>query len=132
MTGAGHHGKGAAGSDARGGAPLLGLRAIMDGRGVEAVVLTSDHAIGWYGTGLPGALARPGALVVTARASVPVSGSDPAALWSGVAGVVGRGRTVGYQGDCLTPQDRAAMQAALAPRHAIDVGPDILRQIGPC
>ena len=129
-------------------ARLMGLRAIMDGRGVDAVVLTSMHNIAWYSGFLYCSFGRPYALVVTARDSVTVSAGIDAGqpwrrghgdnitytdwartnFWTTVAGIAGKGRAIGYEGDHLTLQQKARLDEALAPREAIDIAADTMRQ----
>ncbi|WP_134726438.1 hypothetical protein [Paracoccus luteus] len=105
------------------GGRLLALRAIMDGRGVDVAVLTSAAAIAWHGGG-DGA-----ALVVTAGCRVAVDrGGD--GLWPAVARIAGTGRVVGYEGGGMTAPGRAALDAALMPRRAVDISADVLRGIG--
>ena len=51
-------------------ARLMGLRAIMDAQGLDAVVLSSMHNIAYYSGFLYCAFGRPYALVVTASEAV--------------------------------------------------------------
>ncbi|HRO15984.1 MAG TPA: aminopeptidase P family protein [Paracoccus sp. (in: a-proteobacteria)] len=129
-------------------ARLMGLRAIMDGRGVDAVVLTSMHNIAYYSGFLYCSFGRPYALVVTARDSVTVSAGIDAGqpwrrghgdnitytdwartnFWTTVAGIAGKGRVIGYEGDHLTLQQKVRLDEALSPRETIDIAADTMRQ----
>ena len=127
---------------------LKGLRAIMDGRGVDAVVLTSMHNIAYYSGFLYCSFGRPYALVVTARDATTVSAGIDAGqpwrrgawdnitytdwartnFWTTVAGLAGTGKAVGFEGDHLTLQQKARLDEALSPSQTVCIAADTMRQ----
>lgn len=127
---------------------LMGLRAIMDGRGVDAVVLTSMHNIAYYSGFLYCSFGRPYALVVTATGSTTVSAGIDAGqpwrrchgdnitytdwsrnnFWETVAQIAGRGRNLGYEGDHLTLQQKARLDETLTPSSSVCIAADTMRQ----
>ena len=108
----------------------MALRAIMDGRGVDSVILTAPASLAHYGVLAPGGL-----LVVTAQAGQPVAGgagaeSPPRPFWPGVAELLRRGCRLGYEGDWIDADALALLVARLAPAGLLDIGPEVARQIG--
>jgi len=101
---------------------LAGLRAIMDARDIEAVILTSMHGVAYYSGFLYCAFGRPYACVVTRDRSVTVSANIDAGqpwrhsadenvvytdwqrdnYWRAVRDIVGCAARVGVEGDHLT------------------------------
>ena len=66
-------------------ARLMGLRTIMDARGVAAVVLTSMHNVAYYSGFLYCAFGRPYGLVVTASEAVVIAAGIDAGSRGGAA-----------------------------------------------
>lgn len=107
----------------------LALRAIMDGRGVDSVILSAPASIAHYGAG-PGPVG--GLLIVTAcnahlLAAGP--GTEADALWMRAAGLLRRGCALGYEGRDLDPRAVARLKTLLTPARLLDIGPQIARQI---
>lgn len=101
----------------------LALRAIMDGRGVDAVILSSPSSLAHYG----GMVAvPPRLLVVTAREAQPVGpGGD---IWAEAAALLPPGCALGHEDDA--PQ--AALRKLgdlLGPRRMLSISADLARQI---
>ena len=129
-------------------ARLMGLRAIMDAQGLDAVVLSSMHNIAYYSGFLYCAFGRPYALVVTASEAVVISAGIDAGqpwrrcacdgitytdwqrnnYWRAVAHVAGQGKAVGYEADHLVLSQFALLTAFLAPKSTADVAPATMRQ----
>ena len=122
---------------------LEGLRDLLNLHGLDAVVLTSVHGVGYYGGLLPAPLGRAQALVVTGTDAVVVTAafagnaavrSSPfdAVLhdddgrdrfWRAVASVTGTARAVGVEADHLTMVQADMMNHFLRPRRGMDVAP---------
>ena len=135
-------------SQAEYGARLMGLRAIMDAQGLDAVVLSSMHNIAYYSGFLYCAFGRPYALVVTASEAVVISAGIDAGqpwrrcacdgitytdwqrnnYWRAVAHVAGQGKAVGYEADHLVLSQFALLNEFLAPKSTADVAPATMRQ----
>ncbi|MBF9041267.1 M24 family metallopeptidase [Rhodobacterales bacterium LSUCC0387] len=135
-------------SQAEYGARLMGLRAIMDAQGLDAVVLSSMHNIAYYSGFLYCAFGRPYALVVTASEAVVISAGIDAGqpwrrcacdgitytdwqrnnYWRAVAHVAGQGKAVGYEADHLVLSQFALLNEFLAPKSTVDVAPATMRQ----
>ncbi|SIN79065.1 aminopeptidase P family protein [Vannielia litorea] len=116
-------------------ARLARLRAVMAEAGVEVALFTSMHNIAYYSGFLYCAFGRPFGLVVTAETSVVIAAGIDAGqpwrrchgealtytdwardnFWRAVAHVAGTGRVLGFEGDHMTVQQRAAMESFLAP-----------------
>lgn len=108
----------------------MALRAIMDGRGVDSVILSAPASLAHYG-----GLARGALLVVTAQAAQPVArrtGEDgpPGPFWPGAAALLRRGCRLGYEGGWIDADALALLVARLAPAGLLDIGPEVARQIG--
>ena len=129
-------------------ARLAGLRAAMEGAGVEAAVFTSMHNIAYYSGFLYCSFGRPYALVVTPTDSVTVSAGIDAGqpwrrchgdnitytdwqrgnFWRAILTVTGPGRALGYEADHLTVAAEAQMRAMLSPREMVDIAPATMAQ----
>lgn len=129
-------------------ARLMGLRAIMDAQGLDAVVLSSMHNIAYYSGFLYCAFGRHYALVVTASEAVVISAGIDAGqpwrrcacdgitytdwqrnnYWRAVAHVAGQGKAVGYEADHLVFSQFALLTEFLAPKSTADVAPATMRQ----
>ncbi len=129
-------------------ARLMGLRAIMDAQGLDAVVLSSMHNIAYYSGFLYCAFGRPYALVVTASEAVVISAGIDAGqpwrrcacdgitytdwqrnnYWRAVAHVAGQGKAVGYEADHLVLSQFALLNEFLAPKYTADLAPATMRQ----
>ncbi|MBF9025651.1 M24 family metallopeptidase [Rhodobacterales bacterium HKCCD6035] len=129
-------------------ARLMGLRAIMDAQGLDAVVLSSMHNIAYYSGFLYCAFGRPYALVVTASEAVVISAGIDAGqpwrrcacdgitytdwqrnnYWRAVAHVAGQGKAVGYEADHLVLSQFALLNEFLAPKSTADVAAATMRQ----
>ncbi|QPI85195.1 aminopeptidase P family protein [Rhodobacterales bacterium HKCCA1288] len=129
-------------------ARLMGLRAIIDAQGLDAVVLSSMHNIAYYSGFLYCAFGRPYALVVTASEAVVISAGIDAGqpwrrcacdgitytdwqrnnYWRAVAHVAGQGKAVGYEADHLVLSQFALLTEFLAPKSTADVAPATMRQ----
>lgn len=107
----------------------MALRAIMDGRGLDSVILSAPASIAHYG-GDPGQNAN--LLIVTARNAHPLgtgAGTDADALWMRAAGLLKHGCALGYEGSFLDPRALARFTTLLTPARLLDIGPEIARQI---
>jgi creatinase len=129
-------------------ARLMGLRAIMDAQGLDAVVLSSMHNIAYYSGFLYCAFGRPYALVVTASEAVVISAGIDAGqpwrrcacdgitytdwqrnnYWRAVAHVAGQGKAIGYEADHLVLSQFALLNEFLAPKSTADVAAATMRQ----
>lgn len=129
-------------------ARLMGLRAIMDAQGLDAVVLSSMHSVAYYSGFLYCAFGRPYALVVTASEAVVISAGIDAGqpwrrcacdgitytdwqrnnYWRAVAHVAGQGKAVGYEADHLVLSQFALLKEFLAPKSTADVAAATMRQ----
>jgi creatinase len=129
-------------------ARLAGLRRLLAAAGLDAAVLSSMQAIAYYSGFLYCSFGRPYALVVTGGEATLVAanidGGQPhrrshgAALtytdwsrdnyWSAVGSLTGRGRRLGVEGDHLTLQGRAKLEAFLAPAAVEDIAEAVMRQ----
>ena len=129
-------------------ARLMGLRAIMDAQGLDAVVLSSMHNIAYYSGFLYWAFGRPSALVVTASEAVVISAGIDAGqpwrrcacdgitytdwqrnnYWRAVAHVAGQGKAVGYEADHLVLSQFSLLNEFLAPKSTADVAAATMRQ----
>ncbi len=129
-------------------ARLMGLRAIMDANGVDAVVLSSMHNIAYYSGFLYCAFGRAYALVVTAREAVTISAGIDAGqpwrrgatdnitytdwqrdnYWRAIVHVAGKGKSVGIEGDHLTLAQSEKMRAFMQPSSVTDIAPMTMQQ----
>ena len=129
-------------------ARLMGLRAIMDANGVDAVVLISMHNIAYYSGFLYCAFGRAYALVVTAREAVTISAGIDAGqpwrrgatdnitytdwqrdnYWRAIVHVAGKGKSVGIEGDHLTLAQSEKMRAFMQPSSVTDIAPMTMQQ----
>lgn len=110
----------------------MALRAIMDGRGVDSVILSAPASVEHYGK-----LARGALLVVTAQAAQPVPGmaregaeEQPRPFWPGAADLLPKGCRLGYEGEWIDADALELLVARLAPAGLLDIGPEVERQIG--
>ena len=126
----------------------MGLRAIMDANGVDAVVLSSMHNIAYYSGFLYCAFGRAYALVVTAREAVTISAGIDAGqpwrrgatdnitytdwqrdnYWRAIVHVAGKGKSVGIEGDHLTLAQSEKMRAFMQPSSVTDIAPMTMQQ----
>jgi len=117
-------------------------------RGLDAAVLTSMQGIAYYSGFLYCSFGRPYGLVVTPADAVLISAGIDAGqpwrrsawesltytdwardnFWRAVAHVAGRGRAVGHEGDHLTLEQSARLDAFLAPARRVDIAPAAMRQ----
>ena len=129
-------------------ARLAGLRRLLAAEGLDAAVLTSMHGIAYYSGFLYCSFGRPFGLVVTPERSVTVAanidGGQPFRrchgealtytdwqrdnFWRAVASLTGPRRRLGIEGDHLTLQARASLDAFLAPAAVADIAPAAMRQ----
>ncbi len=129
-------------------ARLMGLRAIMDANGVDAVVLSSMHNIAYYSGFLYCAFGRAYALVVTACEAVTISAGIDAGqpwrrgatdnitytdwqrdnYWRAIVHVAGKGKSVGIEGDHLTLAQSEKMRAFMQPSSVTDIAPMTMQQ----
>ncbi|MFD1343504.1 aminopeptidase P family protein [Litorisediminicola beolgyonensis] len=129
-------------------ARLAGLRRILDEEGLDACLLTSMHSIAYYSGFLYCSFGRPYGLVVTATDSVTLSAGIDAGqpwrrchgdnltytdwerdnFWRAAASVAGEGRAIGYEGDHLTLDGKAKLDAFLAPSRSVAIHVRTMRQ----
>ena len=129
-------------------ARLAGLRSRMEEAGVTAAVLTSMHAVAYYSGFLYCAFGRPYALVVTPSEAVTISAGIDAGqpwrrsngdnitytdwrrdnFWRAILSVTGPGLAIGYEGDHLSIDRMAALEAHLAPAATRDIAPALMAQ----
>ena len=126
---------------------LKGLRDIMAGAGIEAVLLTSMHGIAYYSGFLYCAFGRPYGCVVTADTCVTISanidGGQPWRrsyadnivytdwtrdnYWRAVRSVIGGAGRIGIEADHMTLAQRDRLAEFLG-AEAIDIAPAAMRQ----
>ena len=106
----------------------LALRAIMDGRGVEAAVLSSPRSLAHYGGGVPGT-GTGALLVVTAREAlwVAADAGDRTKTWAEAARLLPEGCALGHEGGAA--DGLAALAQVLKPRRMLCIGAEVARQI---
>lgn len=106
----------------------LALRAIMDGRGVEAAVLSSPRSLAHYGGDAPGT-GTGALLVVTAREAlwVAADAGDWTKTWAEAARLLPEGCALGHEGGAA--DGLAALAQALKPRRILCIGAEVARQI---
>ena len=122
------------------------LRRLMDNSGVEAMVLTSMHNIGYYSGFLYCSFGRPYACVVTANRCVTVSanidGGQPWRrsygeniiytdwkrnnYWRAVQSIIPNAKKVGIEGDHMTLASRATMERLLGDVQTTDLNAEIM------
>lgn len=106
----------------------LALRAIMDGRGVEAVILSSPRSLAHYGgmADADGAL-----LVVTAREArfVQVQAGNARGAWSLAAALLPWGCALGHEAAAADERGLAALVQVVRPRRVLCIAADVARQI---
>lgn len=127
---------------------LTGLRTLMDGLGLKAVLLTSMHNIAYYSGFLYCSFGRPFGCVVTQEACTTVSanidGGQPWRrsvadnviytdwqrnnFWRAVKDLIGTTTRIGIEGDHLTLQARAALQEIGDVGEIVDIAPATMRQ----
>lgn len=106
----------------------LALRAIMDGRGVEAAVLSSPRSLAHYGGDAPGT--GTGALmVVTAREALWVAAhaGNWTKTWAEAAQLLPEGCALGHESGAA--DGLAALAQVLKPRRMLCIGAEVARQI---
>lgn len=102
----------------------LALRAIMDGRGLDAVMLSSLPSLAHYGG--VGEGDAPCLLVVTAREARLAGPGHPSGIWA--AALLPDNCALGHEDD--VPADAlAAVQRLRRPRRLLSISTDIARQI---
>lgn len=106
----------------------LALRAIMDGRGVEAAVLSSPRSLAHYGGDAPGT-GTGALLVVTAREALWVAAhvGDWTKTWAEAARLLPEGCALGHESGAA--DGLAALAQALKPRRILCIGAEVARQI---
>jgi creatinase len=129
-------------------ARLAGLRRILAETGLDAALITSMHGVSYYAGFLYCSFGRPYACVVTPEAVTTVAanidGGQPwrrchgAALtytdwardnfWRALRHLTGPSRRLGIEGDHLTLQARAKLDAFLAPSAVEDIAPAAMAQ----
>ncbi|SFE29332.1 aminopeptidase P family protein [Roseivivax sediminis] len=129
-------------------ARLAGLRRILAAHGLDACLLTSMHNVAYYSGFLYCAFGRPYGLVVTPETSVTIAAGIDAGqpwrrchgdavtytdwqrdnFWRVAAGIAGRGRRLGIEGDLLTLEAREKLEAAFAPESVVPIHADTMRQ----
>ena len=127
---------------------VAGLRDIMEMHGLDAVVLTSMHNVGYYSGFLYCSFGRPYACVVTATECVTISAGIDAGqpwrrshgdtitytdwqrdnFWRAIASVVGTGKAVGCEADHLTMVQAEKLNNFLKPKRGMDVAPATMQQ----
>lgn len=109
----------------------LALRAIMDGRGLDAVILSSPRSLAHYGGigGIGGDGGGRRLLVVTAREALPVGPAEGPGLWAEAAALLPPGCALGHEGQI--PDDALREIARLArPRGMLSISAEVSRQMG--
>ena len=132
-------------SDAEYARRIEGLRAIMEARDLDAVLMTSMHNIAWYSGFLYCSFGRPYGLVVTPdRATVVAANIDAGQpwrrawcdaltytdwqrdnYWRAVASLLGRAGRVGIEADHMTLAARAGFDSFVG-AEAVDIAPDTM------
>ena len=127
---------------------VAGLRQIMIGTGVDAVLLTSMHGIAYYSGFLYCSFGRPYACVVTQERVITVSANidtgQPARrsacenlvytdwtrdnYWRAVRSLIGSGQRIGIEGDHLTLAQFAKLKDFLAAAETVDIAPASMKQ----
>ena len=127
---------------------LKDLRAMMDERDLEVVLLTSMHNIAYYSGFLYCAFGRPYGCVVTRDNCTTVSANIDASqpwrrsvdenviytdwqrdnYWRAVKDLIGEAKSIGVEGDHLTLQQRDKLIAFLDIAQVADVAPDTMKQ----
>lgn len=99
----------------------LALRAIMDGRGVDALILSRPRSLAHYG-----GHAAPGRalLVVTAREALLLQAGE----WERAAELLPRGCALGHEN--APAEELAVLVRTLGPRRVLDLAGEIARQVG--
>ena len=95
----------------------------MDGRGVDAVILSSPPSLAHYG-GM--ADSRPCLLVVTAREAQPVGPDGD--IWAEAASLLPHGCALGHEDDVPEAALRK-LEALFRPRRMLSISADLARQI---
>jgi hypothetical protein len=98
----------------------LALRAIMDGRGLDVVILSAARSLAHYGGTAP----LGGLLVVGAGEAWRVAPHDGCADWAAAAALVRPGSALGY--DELAP---GMLGQITRPQRMLCIASDIARQI---
>lgn len=109
----------------------MALRAIMDGRGVDAVVLSSPLSLAHYG-GVRREGGGPHLLVVTARDAVLVGPGDPGAAfdpWTEAAALLPSTCALGHEDDAADGGGLSALTRVARPRGTLSLSADLARQI---
>lgn len=105
----------------------LALRAIMDGRGLEAVILSTPRSLAHYG-GVRAGQEPGGLLVVTAREALRVPASaEELETWERAAHLLPRGCALGHEGGMA--EGLSLLARRLAPRRMLCIGAEVARQV---
>lgn len=104
----------------------LALRAIMDGRGLDTVILSSQPSLAHYG-GI-GEGDAPCLLVVTAREARLVRPGHPAGTWAEATALLPDNCALGHEDD-VPPDALERLRRTRRPRRLISISADIARQI---
>ncbi|UUX49032.1 aminopeptidase P family protein [Nisaea acidiphila] len=127
---------------------LKGLRTLMDGLGVEAVLFTSMHNIAYYSGFLYCSFGRPFGCVVTrdkcTTVSANIDGGQPWRrsvdenviytdwqrnnFWRAVKELIGAAGKIGIEGDHLTLQARDTLAEVGGIKEIVDIAPAAMRQ----
>ena len=127
---------------------LSKLRRDMAAAGVDACVFTSMHNVAYYSGFLYCAFGRPYALVVTPSDSVSISAGIDAAqpwrrshgdnvtytdwernnYWRSIESVTGTGKTIGFEGDHISVDQKALLEDFLKPKATLNVAPATMLQ----
>ena len=129
-------------------ARLAGLREIMADKNIDACILTSMHNVAYYSGFLYCSFGRPYALIVTQSENITLSAGIDAAqpwrrcygdnivytdwqrnnYWEVLKSVIGKGKTVGFEGDHLSISQMSLLNAYLMPRDTLDLAPEAMTQ----
>jgi|GEM_PF-5780058 len=105
----------------------MALRAIMDGRGVDAVILSSPRSLAHYG-GVEGGHGRSRLLVVTAREALLVGPDEVPGIWAAAAALLPPGCALGHDGGASAEALRRVERVA-RPRRMLSLSAEVARQI---
>ena len=119
---------------------LAKLRAIMSTRNIPAVLLTSMHNIAYYSGFLYCSFGRPYGCVVTQSSCTTVSANIDAGqpwrrsfgdnviytdwernnYWRSIESVTGTGKTIGFEGDHISVDQKALLEDFLTPKATLN------------
>ena len=105
----------------------------MDGRGVDAVILSSPRSLAHYAGVTPGDGKGP-LLVVTAREARLVepgdrAGEDAADIWGRAAALLPAGCALGYESHAMGDGALATLERAVRPRRMLCISADVGGQV---